>query len=111
MLLAVLMPVVGLLGGLLGGPDVLLPDTERIMRGAGPRLSFEGGFTNTGRLNGGGPDEGGGTLKRPDGGGMKDDGGGVDVPARDFGGGGVADLRSTFSAPAFLLTHRLRSGS
>jgi hypothetical protein len=28
-----------------------------------------------------------------------------------FGGGGVADLASVCSAPAFLLTHRLSSGS
>ena len=28
-----------------------------------------------------------------------------------FGGGGVADLASVCSAPAFLLTHRFRSGS
>lgn len=48
------------------------------------------------------------------GGGVADEGGGG-VPETDrgpaLGGGGVAVLASTFSAPGFLLIHRLSSGS
>jgi hypothetical protein len=113
MLLALLMLVLGLLGGPPGGAPVpLMPETERAIRGGGAleRPSMEGAVLRPG-VDRGMPAAGGGTLVRPPGGGgVPIGGGGVPAgPAR--GGGGVAVLGSGFSAPGFLLTHRLRSGS
>jgi hypothetical protein len=126
MLLALLMLVVGRLGGALGGPPpvMLAPDADRDMggaRGGSPRLSVEGAALSSG-VPGGGTDLGGPVMLPPDtdleasrdgGGGVPDIGGGVAVAARGppLGGGGVAFLASTFSAPGFLLTQRFRSGS
>jgi hypothetical protein len=113
MLLALLILVVGRLGGWLGGPPggpvALVLDTERAMGTAPPMLSIEGLFSSPGIERGGGMPPiaiGGGGVPLDMGGG---------VPEADLGpalgGGGVADLASTFSAPGFLLIHRLSSGS
>lgn len=113
MLLALLMLVVGLLGGALGGPPMLVFETERAMGGAMPRLSRLTGLVRSG-IDREAP-MGGGTLDRPPmgGGGVEVGIGGVPVEARDMplGGGGVAVLASETSAPDFLLTHRFKSGS
>ena len=113
MLLALLMLVVGLLGGALGGPEPRLGfDTEWFRVGGVVRLSVEacGARLDAGR---GGP-EGGGTLDRPPGGGGVTSVG-IGVPLTDrgiaLGGGGVAFLASVFSAPDFLLIQRFSSGS
>lgn len=113
------MPVVGRLGGAVGGPAALFAELERAVRGgaARPRLSFEGALFSSGvpaRKPDGGMKDGGGALLLNGGGGvLVDIGGGVPLtdlgPAR--GGGGVAVLGAVFSAPGFLLTHRFRSGS
>ena len=108
-----LMLVVGRLGGLLGGPPsgpvMLVLDAERAIGGAPPTLSIDGDFSKVGTDRGGGieVDIGGGGVP------VEDGGGGVPAAERGppFGGGGVAPLASTFSAPGFLLIHRLRSGS
>jgi hypothetical protein len=116
MLLALLMLVVGRLGGL------LVPEADRDMGGANTgslRLSMDGSLVSSGVALGGGTDLGGGMLPpetdlaASGGGGVPEGGGGV--PAIDrgpaLGGGGVAVLASTFSAPGFLLIQRLSSGS
>lgn len=116
MLLALLMLVAGLLGGPLGGPAALVLEAERAIGTADtPKLSCEGGFESSGvalrdpaRASMGG----GALLLLIKGGGIPADGGGVLVTDRGaFGGGGVAVLASTFSAPGFLLIHRFSSGS
>lgn len=121
-LLALLMPVVGRLGG--PPPVALVPDADRDMgcaSGGSLRLSVEGAALSSG-VPGGGMDLGGPVTLPPDtdlgaimegGGGVPEGGGGVAVADRGpaLGGGGVADLASTFSAPGFLLTQRFKSGS
>lgn len=104
------MLVVGLLDGLL---SVLALDMDRNMGGAPPRLSCDGALLRTaGGANEPKEDEGG-RLDRPCGGGGVC--GGVPLADRGLpsalGGGGVAAFASTCSAPGFLLTHRLSSGS
>jgi hypothetical protein len=120
MLLALLMLVVGRLGGALGGPlggpVVLSLDTDRDMDGARgtPRLSCEGAFARPNRGSGVGIERGGGAELAIGGGGVLGaPGGGVPLTERGaaLGGGGVAVFASTTSAPGFLLTQRLRSGS
>jgi hypothetical protein len=111
MLLALLMLVVGLLEGLL---SLLAPDMDRSIGGA-LRLSCDVALLSTG----GGArvpklEEDGGRLDRPAaGGGVNCLSGGVPPTDRGLalGGGGVAAFASTCSAPGFLLTHRLSSGS
>lgn len=112
MLLALLMLVVGLLVGLL---SVLVLDMERSMGGGPPpMLSCDGALL---RIAGGAKlpkEDEGGTLDRPcAGGGVNCRSGGVPLTDRGpaLGGGGVAALASTCSAPGFLLTQRLSSGS
>lgn len=79
------------------------------------RLSIEAAGFNSSIVPEGGMDFGGGPPEtdRPGGGGVPEGGGGVPVidlgPA--LGGGGVAVLAGVFSAPGFLLTQRLSSGS
>lgn len=122
MLLALLILVVGRLGGALPPPAALAPEADRDMGGANwgsLRLSMDGSLVSSGVALGGGTDLGGGILPPETdldangGGGVPDAGGGVPVIDRGpaLGGGGVAVLASTFSAPGFLLTQRLRSGS
>lgn len=123
MLLALLMLVVGLLGGALPGAPMLPLDTERaIMSGGGadrPMLSMEGALLSSGvaaRKCIGMAAGGGGTLllRVMGGGGVAVGGGGVAAETERvilLGGGGVAVFAGVFSAPDFLLTHRLRSGS
>lgn len=118
MLLALLILVVGRLGGPVGGPAVLLELDGAVRGGARPRLSFEGALFSSGvpaRKLGGGIKDGGGALLLSGGGGVPIDAGGGGVPLTDRGpargGGGVAVLGAVFSAPGFLLTQRLRSGS
>jgi hypothetical protein len=76
---------------------------------APPTLSIEGLFSKVGM------ERGGGMLPVAIGGGgvPVDMGGGVPETDRGpaLGGGGVAAFASTFSAPGFLLIHRLSSGS
>src|SRR5690606_5488910 len=110
MLLALLMLVAGLLGGPLGGPPTLWFETDRIMGGGTPSPAGSGGAPVLGGPLGavavrGGPLEGGVPGAIP--------GGGVELADRGgpLGGGGVAFLASGVSAPAFLLTQRLSSGS
>lgn len=119
MLLALLMLVVGLLGGALGGPPAALLfetfETERIMVGA-PRLSIEALLESSGvpaRILGGIMGGGALWLVVSGGGGVPMGGGGVPETERGpaLGGGGVAVFAGVFSAPGFLLTHRLSSGS
>jgi hypothetical protein len=106
------MPVPGLLGGAVGGPEppILLPLLTLLLMPGGARpeslIDEDGGApaSDTARCVGGGilgvdvgPGAGGPLAVR----------GG---PA--LGGGGVeADLASVFSAPAFLLIQRFSSGS
>jgi hypothetical protein len=120
MLLALLMLVGGRLGGPLGGPAALVLLALRVIGGGTPRLSCEGGFGSSdgagaGLKPRGGPVGGALALPAPPGGGaaMGLPTGGVLVIERgaDLGGGGVAVFASVVSAPAFLLIHRLRSGS
>jgi hypothetical protein len=116
MLLALLMLVAGLLGGALGGLPTLLLEAVRAIDVDSPKLSVDGGLPKAGMGIGidGGPPDGGGALARPAmGGGVADGGGGVPLEetGAPFGGGGVAFFASVFSAPGFLLTQRLRSGS
>lgn len=117
MLLALLMLVGGRLGGPLGMLAALVLDTVLAIGAlAGPSAS---GWTfersdGAGLNRRGGPP--GGALARPLSVGVAPSaGGGGGVPETDrgidFGGGGVAFLVSVASAPAFLLTQRLRSGS
>lgn len=122
MLLALLMLVVGRLGGPLGGP-VLWFETERVMGGGTPRPSAPEGMVGTADVvpartgpGGGGADERPmPTPPLPPEGGVEGmPGGGVELADRGgppFGGGGVGFFASVFSAPAFLLIHRLSSGS
>lgn len=117
MLLALLMLVPGRLGGALGGAPALWFDAVRAMPGAGGawRLSIEAAGFRSGIEPAAGMDLGGSPPEtdRPGGGGVPEVGGGVPVidlgPA--LGGGGVAVLAGVFSAPGFLLTQRLSSGS
>jgi hypothetical protein len=114
MLLALLMLVVGRLGGALA---LLVLETDRVMAGgARPRLSEDDAFVSSGvpartfgGINGGGAL----LLEIKGGGGVPVGGGGVPETERGpaLGGGGVAVLAGVFSAPGFLLIHRLRSGS
>lgn len=129
MLLALLMLVPGLLGGALGGPPpgapvALVLEAERDMGGASgggvlplappPRLSCEAALYSSWTGPGGGTDRGGGPPETDRlGGGVPVGGGGVPETERGpaLGGGGAGFLASVFSAPDFLLTHLLRSGS
>ena len=117
MLLALLMLVPGRLGGAIAPPpeaDLAIggapPDADRAIEGAPPKLSEDAILPRVPGI-----DMGGGTLILPPmGGGVLIGGGGVPLTERDpnpFGGGGAADLASVFSAPGFLLIHRLSSGS
>ena len=118
MLLALLRLVGGLVGGALGGLPApagsLTPlwfDAERAIMGGTARLSEDAGLFSPapggGAVDGGLDRFGGGADADAD---VEAGGGGVEVgPAR--GGGGVAVLAGVFSAPGFLLIHRLRSGS
>lgn len=117
MLLALLMLVVGRLGGPLAA---LWVDADRAMSGgaASPSpVADIGGAADveTTRMGpGGGADDRPTGAPPPEGGVEGIGGGGVELADRGgpaFGGGGVAFFASVFSAPAFLLTHRLRSGS
>jgi len=114
MLLALLMLVVGLLGGALA---LLVLETDRaIAGGARPRLSVDACFISSGvpaRTFGGMSGGGALLLVIKGGGGVPVGGGGVPDTDRGpaLGGGGVAVLAGVFSAPGFLLTHRFRSGS
>lgn len=119
MLLALLREVAGRLGGAIVRPSplallmalmLLMLLTLRPMGGAPPmagpgmcRLSLDICCLSPLTLLMGGPLEGGG-VPLPIGGG---------VPLRDAarGGGGVALLAGVMSAPAFLFTQRLASGS
>lgn len=114
MLLALLMLVVGLLGGALGGPPAaLVLDTERAIGGAMPvKLSWDAALVRSGM------ERAGVSIGGPIGGPPMDgiepmDGGGVPETERGMarGGGGVAVFASGTSAPGFLLTQRFRSGS
>lgn len=132
MLLALLrlvagLPPGGMLGDRPGGPPapeaslmalaMLWLETDRFIIGGANRLSCDGGIAMPGPpMAGGGAADGG--LDKLGGGALWDaamGGGGVPVPARvaelERGGGGVAVLAGVFSAPGFLLTQRLRSGS
>jgi hypothetical protein len=116
MLLALLILVVGRLGGALA---LLVLETDRVMTGgARPRLrlSEDDAFVSSGvpaRTFGGISGGGALLLEIKGGGGVPVGGGGVPETERGpaLGGGGVAVLAGVFSAPGFLLIHRLRSGS
>lgn len=109
MLLALLMLVVGRLGG-----PLLVLETDRSI-GGGARLSVEAVLVRSGvpARTLGGMSGGGALLLVTSGGGVPGGGGGVPVIDRGppRGGGGVAVFAGVFSAPGFLLTHRLSSGS
>lgn len=115
MLLALLMLVAGRLGGPLGGPTLWF-ETDRAMGGGTLRPSRPadwGGVTTVSGGPGGGADArpippmgGGGGVE-----GMWGAGDELEDRGGPFGGGGVDFLASVFSAPAFLLIHRLSSGS
>jgi hypothetical protein len=121
MLLALLMLVPGRLGGP-DGPPRLPFDTVLLIVGgkarsdAGGALPVRSLFASKPGperlLDGGGPaaDIGRGAEVGPGG----PDGGAPETARRGpvaFGGGGVAAATGVSSAPAFLLTHRFRSGS
>lgn len=114
MLLALLMLVVGRLGGALA---LLVLETDRaIAGGARPRLSVDACLDSSGvpaRTLGGMRGGGALLLVTKGGGGVPVGGGGVPETERGpaLGGGGVAVLAGVFSAPGFLLTHRFSSGS
>lgn len=119
MLLALLMLVVGLLGGPLGGPPALWFETDLAIGVGMPRPSWLDRVdspTPVAVPGRGGPPGGADARPRPlSGGGVPASvrGGGVELAERGgpLGGGGAAFLASVFSAPAFLLIHRLSSGS
>lgn len=126
MLLAVLKPVPGRLGGALGGP--LPPPLENVLMRTGGAARFEDDGTDVDT----GADSsdcvylwarsfveaaGRGANERPGGGGVPDGllpmppGGPLNVRRGPLGGGGVADGAGVASAPPFLSTQRFRSGS
>jgi hypothetical protein len=108
MLLALLIPV----PGLLGGPVPMLPlDTLRLiaLEAAGPGGAEAGGAGASKEAEG----TRGGVFRRGADVGPASGPGPLTVRggAADRGGGGVAVGVGVFSAPAFLLTQRLRLGS
>jgi hypothetical protein len=118
-LLALLIPVPGRLGGALGGPFTLTLLTERAIAegpgGASVGISPPEGASSSPRVSGLGPftvsdeDRIGGGPRSAEG----DPATGVPLAVRGgpaFGGGGVAEGVGAVSPP-FLLIHRLRSGS
>jgi hypothetical protein len=122
MLLALLRLVAGRLGGLKGASLPLLCVLACLIIIGGPPLPPGGAKLSAlwletkllllrdtgGPIGGAAIDPMGGALP-----GGPPGGGGVPLPLREAarGGGGVADLAGVSSAPAFLLTHRLSSGS
>lgn len=115
MLLALLMLVVGRLGGPLAA---LWFETERAIGGgaaspSAPAVTVGTADAVPARMGpGGGADDR--PIAPPDGGVEGMGGGGVELADRGgpaLGGGGVGFFASAFSAPAFLLIHRLSSGS
>lgn len=114
MLLALLMLVVGRLGGPLGGVGaaaaLLTLEAERAMGGAPPPGGIPGGALAGGMVEA--DTERGGPPGGPPGGAAP--GGGVPLTERGappLGGGGVGLAASTCSAPGFLLIQRFSSGS
>lgn len=105
MLLALLILVAGRLGGRLGGPAPTSdPETDRLgPKGEGPSWADN----PLPGPNGGAPELVTGLGGAPP---PPPPPSAADLGA-DLGGGGVAFLTSTFSAPGFLLIHRLSSGS
>ena len=115
MLLALLMLVVGRLGGPLAA---LWFETERTIGGGTPRPSAPAAAAGTADVVPARMGPGGGAddlpIVPPEGGVEGMGGGGVELADRGgpvWGGGGVGFFASVFSAPAFLLIHRFRSGS